>query len=246
MTKKTVLLILFCAFLVAVRGQEIAIKTGYYTIDERYDAPLSGAVKTVIERYKPEVGQRTAKVIGESATAMEAKMPESLLTNFSTDVLLEKGSEVLGEAADLSILNIGGIRAAMPQDEVTLGALFEIYPFDNTVEILYLKGAYLKELFDFFAEKEMQPMANVVLKVRGNKIEEALIGGTPLDETKIYKVVTLNYLRKGGDGMGVLDNAEKVVNTRRQLRDMIGDYISDRYNRGEKIDATLDNRVITY
>jgi 2',3'-cyclic-nucleotide 2'-phosphodiesterase (5'-nucleotidase family) len=239
----TILLCFLCHYGVA---QNINIETGYYTIDDRYDTLPHNAIDTIINKYKPEVDQKVAKKIGESELEMSAYMPESLLSNFSTDVLLKKGADFLGEKVDLSILNIGGIRATMPKGDVTLGNIFEIYPFDNIVDILYIKGSYLKELFDFFAKKGMQPIGNARLKVRDKKIEEVLIGGELLDETKIYKVATLNYLRTGGDGMGILNNAEKVINTRRQFRDMIQDYISDKYNLGEKINSTLDNRVIIY
>ncbi|MFM7903481.1 MAG: 5'-nucleotidase, partial [Bacteroidota bacterium] len=65
------------------------------------------------------------KVIGTSTVAMEKGKPESLLGNFVSDVckaeidsfLVSKGLQ----SSDIFIFNIGGLRGAFPNGNITLG-----------------------------------------------------------------------------------------------------------------------------
>ena len=49
---------------------------------------------------------------------------------------------------DLVILNRGGIRSTLPKGDVTIGKIYEIYPFDNELVIAELKGYELKNILD--------------------------------------------------------------------------------------------------
>jgi len=175
---------------------------------------------------------------------MDAVMPESLLTNLACDIIMKKGSEILKEPADLSLLNIGGFRASLPEGTVSLGDMYNIFPFDNTLQIAFIKGIYLRQLFTMFAEKQMQPMSNVVLTIQNRQLREALIGGQPLDDEKIYKVVTLDYLLLGNDEMEALTKFERYIYTTLSLRDVVSEYFTEKYSNGLAVDAAMDGRVI--
>ena len=56
---------------------------------------------------------------------------------FAADAILEAGERAGGPRVDLAITNSGGIRNGIPAGEVTLGSLFEVMPFDNTVVVFF-------------------------------------------------------------------------------------------------------------
>jgi len=247
MLKKKFTIIFIATFLCCIAAfsqDKITIQSSYYVVDSTYDVNPSKKAEKLIGKYKPIIDERVSKKVGESAQAMKATMQESLLTNFACDVILKKGSEILNEPADLSLLNIGGFRAVLPQGDVLLGDLFNIFPFDNTIQIAFIKGIYLRQLFTMFVAKQMQPMSNVVLKIQNKQLKEVLIGGQPLEDEKVYKLVTIDYLILGGDDMTALTQAERYISTSLQLRDVITEYIADKYRQGLQVDATIEERVI--
>jgi 2',3'-cyclic-nucleotide 2'-phosphodiesterase (5'-nucleotidase family) len=247
MQKKSFILIYGIMFLcsVVVYAQDrIVIQSSYYVVDSSYDINPDRQALELLGRYKPIVDERVSKKVGESAQAMAASMPESLLTNLACDVILKKGSEILEEPVDMSLLNIGGFRAVLPKGTVLLGDLYNIFPFDNTIQIACIKGRYLRQLFTMFVEKQMQPMSNVVLTIQNKQLQEALIGGQPLEDEKVYKLITIDYLILGGDDMTALTKAERYISTSFQLRDVVMEYIAEKYRHGLQVDATIDGHVI--
>lgn len=171
-------------------------------------------------------------------------MPESLLTNLACDIILKKGNEILNEPADLSLLNVGGFRAELPEGDVSLGDIYTIFSFNNTIRIAFIKGKYLRQLFTMFAEEQMQPMSNVVLTIQNNQLKETLIGGKPLEDEKIYKLVTIDYLILGGDKMEALTKAERYIITPFLLRNVITEYFIEQYQHGLQVNSAIDGRVI--
>ena len=230
----------------AYSQDRITIQSSYYTVDSTYDVAPNRQAENLLNKYKPIVDERIAKRIGTSAKKMTASLsiPENLLTNLTCDIIFEKGSEILNEPADLSLLNIGGFRASLPEGDVLLGDMYNIFPFDNTLQIAFIKGKYLRQLFTMFAAGQMQPMSHVVLTVQNRQLKEALIGGEPLDDEKTYKLVTIDYLILGGDKMGTLTKSERYIYTSFMLRDVVAEYFIEKERHGLAVDATIDGRVI--
>jgi hypothetical protein len=65
-----------------------------------------------------------------------------------------------------------------------------------------------------------------------------------LEDEKIYKLVTIDYLILGGDGMDVLTNAEHYTYTSLSLREIMTEYFTEKYRQGLQVDAVIDGRVI--
>ena len=237
------LIIAFLCSITAYSQSKITIHSSYYTVDSTYDGAIDKQAEALLNKYKPTVDERVSEKVGTSAQPMTATMPESLLTNLACNIIWEKGSEILQEPADLSLLNIGGFRASLPEGEVLLGDLFDIFPFDNTLQIAFIKGKYLRQLFTMFAAGQMQPMSHVILTVQNKELKEALIGGVPLDDEKIYKLVTIDYLIFGGDKMEALKKSERYIYTSLLLRDVVTEYFINKERQGVPVDATLDGRV---
>ena len=80
--------------------------------------------------------------------------------------------------ASVGIHNYGGTRVSLGYLEaITVGKTYEIFPFDNTIKTVYLKGSEIKALVNRFQNSEVYVQSNT----------------TFLDDT-YYKVATNDYL----------------------------------------------------
>lgn len=58
--------------------------------------------------------------------------------------------------AEMAITNSLGIRDNLYAGVVTQEAMFNVFPFENTINIMYLSGAEMQEMFDFVAERSSE------------------------------------------------------------------------------------------
>ena len=75
-------------------------------------------------------------------------------------------------------------------------------------------------------------------------MEQALIGGEPIDPSRLYNVTTIDFLLDGGDKLNIGALAEKVVLTHVLLKDVMLDYVYATEAAGKEIVAASDGRVI--
>lgn len=168
-----------------------------------------------VGKYKAEVDRRMNQSIGYSDLYMEVGHPESLLVNFTSDAMMQLSSvySQVGKI-DFSVMNIYGHRASMPKGEITIGSIYKIYPFDNALVTIQLKGKYVTEMFESYAKVNRTGVSsNVRIKIKGGKLTEALIDGKPVDNNKMYTIVTLDYLAEGNDGVSAMKNASSIDET---------------------------------
>lgn len=201
---------------------------------------------SMVQKYKTQLDSVMDQEIGCSETYMEIGRPESLLTNFTSDAILHFDEICHSDyKPDLAMMNIHSHRASIPKGKITLNAVFRTYSFDNTLVFVKIKGSILKELFRAYAKMGGAGIsANVKLEIRNKDISKALINGMPIDENKVYTIVTLDYLAEGNDGMDDMISAESIVGTGIILRDYMLNYIKTLTNNGRKLNSVLDGRII--
>lgn len=201
-------------------------------------------MQALVDKYKVSLDKEMNEVLGKSTEFMPYARPESLLTNFTSDVMKEYGSKHWPEGADISIMNVHGHRAFLPKGDITLGNLYEIYSFDNAITFLDLKGEDLIRIFDAYARiggAGISSNAHLVIKKR--EIVSATLDGKPIDKDKIYHVVTLDYLADGNDSMNAFKDAIKINNTGVVLRDIMIDYVREQTAKGKAITSKIDGRI---
>jgi 5'-nucleotidase len=108
--------------------------------------------------------------------------------------------------AQVALTNGGGLRADIPAGDLEYGALFEAMPFDNRFAIVEMKGADLRKLVSTNLQKggAILSWGNLAAKARckGDALDLAItVGGKPLSDAAVYKVVTSDFLASGGDGL---------------------------------------------
>lgn len=76
------------------------------------------------------------------------------------------------------------------------------------------------------------------------KLLNATIGGSPIDDNKLYTVATIDYLADGNGSMDAFLQAEKrECPENATLRDIFIEYVKTQTAAGKKITSKLDGRI---
>jgi 5'-nucleotidase / UDP-sugar diphosphatase len=109
-------------------------------------------------------------------------------------------------AADIGLMNKGGIRTTLAPGPITRRQVFELLPFDNTVSVMEMSGVQLRTLLGQGLRPGRQPLeiagGRYAFRVVGGRRElvSVTVEGRPLDADRRYRVATNSFLASGGDG----------------------------------------------
>ncbi|MDO5665349.1 MAG: 5'-nucleotidase C-terminal domain-containing protein [Bacteroidia bacterium] len=247
MNRQSIILILTAILLISCKSHQYTISSMSGTVVEMnssFDANPNKKMQALVQKYKVELDNEISEVIGTSTQLLDYGRSESLLTNLTSDVMKAYGDEHLPNGVDVAIMNVNGHRANMPKGKITIGNLYEIYSFDNTITFLELKGTDLKKIFDAYAWLGGAGISsNVKLIIKDRKVQSVMVDKKPVDEKKIYKISTLDYLADGNNDMDALCNAIKRTDTGITLRDVMIDYVKEQTRQGNEITSKLDGRI---
>ena len=125
---------------------------------------------------------------------------------------LERGKAFFN--ADISIQNGGGVRIDLPAGNVTVGNIYSVLPFKNTLVQLKMTGAEVKATLEdaiaavvanntgsypYTGGLRWNADLNQPAGSRLSQLEVKTASGyVPLDPAKTYSVVTINFLADGG------------------------------------------------
>lgn len=217
---------------------------------EFYAAPngkiiIGGATPEVAQiLYEAQAEMADLKtVIGHSQRGMKARRPESPLSNWTVDIIMEEAENYTGIDVDLGIANFGGIRSEIPQGDVLKDDLVSMFPFKNYLTVVTLPGWRLRQIFEQMAQTGVQVVGGVKLVFKGNQLESALVGGEPLDDNKTYNVATIDFLLTGGDGYKLGENALQTIVTDVAVIDAILPRVQKLEAEGKTVDYQTDGRV---
>lgn len=241
---KIIILFIILALCSCKSRQKTFTLTGEYIpviTTENPDVELTA----IVNKYKVIMDKEMDKVIATAPERMYTGRPESPLTNFTSDAMMKINAEQSqGMTPDIAFMNVNGIRAEIAKGDVTIGDIFAAFPFDNSLDIVVLKGKYVSQLFDSYADLGGAGISsNVKLVIKDKKIVEALVDGKPIDPEKDYTLVTLDYLAEGNDGMKAMEKASKHIATGVKLRDYILAYVSALTADSKMMEAPLDKRI---
>ena len=202
--------------------------------------PDSEALK-IVSKYKESVDSVMAPVLGESLVGMSGARPESLLSNWAADVLMEYSDFKDGKKADLGIVNVGGLRNNMPKGVVRRGDIILISPFDNRLAVVYIKGSDLLSLFQDVAAVHGDGVSREVRLVitQDGKLVDAKVSGQPIDPNRTYRIATLDYLAEGNDRLYSFKKAQKVDVSDLFSRDCMMQYVKQKSSISSKIEGRI-------
>ncbi len=198
--------------------------------------------------YKMELERDMKRVISFSQEEMVKRRPESNLTNFLADLLLEEGGrqlQILGRdiQPDISYFNYGGIRTFLPKGNITVGKIFELMPFENEMVFLQLRGDQVQDFLNYIAGIGGDSLGGVRFRISGRRATGVEIGGEPLRSDSHYWLVTNDYVASGGDGLVILSERSEFLSGNIKIRDVIISHLEKIQQKGEVISVRKDGRI---
>ncbi|MEL6957752.1 MAG: 5'-nucleotidase C-terminal domain-containing protein [Pseudomonadota bacterium] len=186
-----------------------------------------------IEEMKTQVVAESTDVIEGSRDVCRAM--ECAMGNLVADAMLDR---VADQGVVAAIQNGGGLRASIDSGEITMGEVLTVLPFQNTLATFEATGADLLAALEngvgqveegagrfpqvagitYTADLSQEP---------GSRISDVMIGGEMLDEGKTYLMVTNNYMRNGGDGYSMFENAANAYDFGPGLEQVVADYLAE-------------------
>lgn len=187
---------------------------------------------TIYDKYKEELSPIMDEKLGK--TEIELTHDRSAE---GTSVLGYVVCDVIRKNVDaqIGIMNSGGIRCPIAKGDVTMGNLYEVLPFDNTVVKLELTGEQLKKIINNGIDNESIGWVEVAgLKVNydinrefGDRvIDMYLEDGTKIESDKIYTVAANDFIVGGGDNYD-FSQAKSKDDTFVPVRDVIVNYLKE-------------------
>lgn len=248
--KKSIITVFFVGvlFLTACQSHYVLtdIEGESVKITSQLDATPHPITGNIIANYKQKVDSIMLTVIGKADRPLTKKHPESPLSNFIADILRQSAVPYIGKAADVALMNMGGIRNDLPSGNITFGHIFEIAPFENTLCLVKMTGAELHELFKNIAAVHGEGISGAQLIIsKDGKLISAKVNGKALSPQKEYYLATIDYVAEGNDKMYALkDITDKRFPPNATLRDLILRHIEQLTQEGKTISAKTENRIV--
>ncbi|HEX2786836.1 MAG TPA: bifunctional UDP-sugar hydrolase/5'-nucleotidase [Ignavibacteria bacterium] len=179
---------------------------------------------------------------------------ESNIGQWEADVVRAKTN------SDIAVLNSGGIRKGLSQGNITVGDIWEINPFGNTITIFGVSGKTLKEMIrnnikqrvieidqvgssDMLVASGMEIVydSKKVLNKEDDFIISITVNGENIDENKTYQLATNNYMA-GQFKKYFGDVSQEIVITDTNIidRDMFIEAVEEQ----NTINSVLEKRII--
>ncbi len=183
--------------------------------DAMLDAKLDPYRAAVANLITTPVGETTVSLPISVGGKRICRLGECLMGNLVADAMLAKANEFFpGANYQIAFQNGGGLRAPIAAGQVTMGDVMETLPFGNAIATMELEGKYVKAALENGAR--LYPSENGAFsqvaglkyvidptQAVGSRITSVQVwNGTawePLETAKMYKVVTNDFMRRGGD-----------------------------------------------
>lgn len=217
------------------------------------DLPEDPAVATLVANLAAPLEATRRRPVATTATAFDnaCRDRECALGNMTSEAML---AAVPG--ADLAIQNGGGLRAGLPQGQVSYGDVLTVLPFGNMLATVRLRGA---DLLAALENGVSQPGAGRFLQVAGLRVvwdpaspagrrivSATVTGGEragPVDPERVYLIVTNSFMRAGGDGYTVFrDRALEFYDTGPLLEEVVAGWMAARSPLEPRTDGRIQSR----
>ena len=205
----------------------------YTSADVLYERPGTlkedAATKAIVDQYTKALDPMTSEVIGETAADLEHDgQAGTLMGEWAATIMKETAK------TDVAIQNGGGLRCSIPKGQVTMGQLYQLMPFDNTLYTLKVTGKDLKAAVENgigsptfkFGQVAGLYVTYDMSKPYGQRVVSmTLENGEKIVDDKEYTVATNDFMADGGDNYVVFKSAKDKVNTNIPIRDVLVDSI---------------------
>ncbi|MFH1807322.1 MAG: 5'-nucleotidase C-terminal domain-containing protein [Pseudomonadota bacterium] len=222
-------------------GPELPVEGTSLAVDDRF--PPAADVERLIASYRGEVEAEMLVAVATAPVAITRGRPEGTLGNLIADSIRTAAERNTGQPVDLAFSNAGGVRNDIPAGKVTVGTLFEVMPFDNSIVVFELSGEDLQRTLDSLAARGGDPMSGARYLLKDGRAQDLTIGGRPINPKGRYRVATNDYVFDGGGRIAGLDRATRVVRTGVLLRDALIDQVRELSRGDGTLQLSVDGRI---
>ena len=109
-----------------------------------------------------------------------------------------------------------------------------------------MRGSDLRTFFAHVADDGGLPINSAVrLRIKNREVESVTVHGEPIDDNKIYGLVTISFLLSGGDGLSLAENAVSVTEYKDvMIIDAVLEHVKAETAAGRPISGQEDGRVV--
>lgn len=171
-------------------------------------------ITELIEKYNTQTKEILSQILGFADIDLKHSVVKAgNLDNYIVDHLKTAVN------ADLALMNAKAIRQSLLSGDITVGDLYQIFPFHTNVISMDLTGAQIKKLLEHSAEMNddrslyVSKGMKVVYDTRkpaGGRVESITLNGKSLDDNKTYHIACDAYLSGGRLGYNEFLNGENV------------------------------------
>ena len=174
-------------------------------------------VRVLVGRYAAAVAPVANRIVGHlTATATRDENDwESPASDLIADSMLAATKAPDMGGAQIALVNVTGVRVAIPAGDVRYADAFSMMPFGNNLVVMTLTGAQLKAVLEqqyagpnrdsgrpaALAPSEGFRYTVDVSRPSGDRVAAMSLNGRAILPSGRYRVVVNNYLASGGDGL---------------------------------------------
>jgi 2',3'-cyclic-nucleotide 2'-phosphodiesterase/3'-nucleotidase len=197
-----------------------------------------------VKRWNADIGPIAAQPVGVSARALTRSGTESAIGDLVADAMRDRAG------VEVALQNTGGLRADLPQGVITRGHIYEVMPFDNTIFVQDLTGAELRRALEQgLRRNRVTQVSGIRWTFDGSRPELqrvtglTLADGTPVDDSRTYRVACNNFMAAGGDDYDALSNGRNRQDTGLTVREALHAFVAARSKDGGAMDYRTDGRI---
>ncbi len=212
------------------------------------DEEITTLIAQIDEENKPTLSKVVAKSDIDLDGAREnVRTKETNLGNLAADAVRYAAK------SDIGFVNGGNIRISIKTGDVTFGDVAALFPFGNTIRVIEMTGAEVKETLEV-SVSGYPATAGGFLQVSGlkfkfnkdkpvgSKVEELMIGGILIDsdetKNKVFTVAVNDYLAIGGDNYKVMIG-KKVVSEIGTYEEIFAAYLNSNGTKGCEVSGRI-------
>jgi len=183
-----------------------------YSVQLNQDIDLNG----VFSYVNPAGG---GKIVRSDTTGGDSQLGNLVARSMQ----LQEGVE-----AEFAMTNSLGIRADFENGALTIEQMFNVFPFENSITVMYLSGVEVQDTLDFVARRSASRGCRTQAQVSGIAFDMVCTGSCPNGETACARNIYIgDSCRKGGNPEADIDptRCAKLVSTG-LYRVAVNDYIA--------------------
>jgi 2',3'-cyclic-nucleotide 2'-phosphodiesterase/3'-nucleotidase/5'-nucleotidase len=206
---------------------------------ERADRAFMDSLRWEHERAVAYVNSRVGRAAAEMS-AREGRVRDVPIIDFINDVQRRAGN------ADLSATAAFRLDAGLDTGDITIAEIAGLYPYDNTLQVIRINGAQLKQYLEKAAEyyrgwpasagsqvtDQAVPGYNFdiisgvdyaidVSRPKGDRILALTHNDRPVRADQTFTLALNNYRASGGGGYSVIRDAPVVLDRQQDIRELL-------------------------